>query len=163
LFATTAGGWSGLWSFVLNHDLIGTFIASLRTPRDPIFDLLAGPRRARAVVNDGMWVRIMDPRAALEARSYQSPFHGVIKIVDELGYASGTFELDLSPDGAEVVPSSKSPDIILMVADLGAIYMGRPALAGLARVGRVSGDIDMLKQADRAFNWYPQPWCPEVF
>lgn len=163
LFGTTPSSWSGLWHFIINQDLISTFTASLRSPEDPIFDLLAGPRRAQSMVNDGIWVRIMDVANALEARSYQGSWAGVLRVHDDRSYAEGTFEVELASDGTSVESSSKEPDIEIQASDLGQIYLGRSALAGLARAGRVAGDLDTLRAVDRAFAWDPQPWCPEIF
>jgi predicted acetyltransferase len=142
---------------------MGRFVARLRSPDDPIFEVLEGPRRASALVHDGLWVRVMDVPAALEARSYSADFRGVVRVIDDMGIADGTFRLDLGAEGAKVQPSRDEPDIVLDVHDLGSIYLGRPGLARKARAGRVSGDRALLRDADRAFNWDPQPWCPEIF
>ena len=59
LFGTTPESWAGLWAFVLNQDLVAGEIRA-QTAGDPMFDLLAGTRRARAQRSDNLWVRIMD-------------------------------------------------------------------------------------------------------
>jgi predicted acetyltransferase len=163
LFAEAPEAWAGLWSYLLSQDLMTSFVARLRSPDDPIFDLLAGPRRARPVVSDGVWVRIMDVVAALEARAYSADFQGNVRVIDPMGMTDGTFHLDLSTDGARVKRVESDPDITLDVRDLGAVYLGRPGLARMSRTGRVEGDPDVLRKADLAFSWDPQPWCPEIF
>lgn len=163
LFASSPEAWAGLWWYLLNHDLVVEVTARLRPSEDPIFDLLAGPRRAQLKVTDGLWVRLIDIPEALEARSYQSEFHGVIEVHDPMGLSGGSYELVASPEGAQCRSTDKDGDIILDIEDLGSIYLGQPGLRRMARVGRLSGDEKSLEAADLAFGWSPQPWCPEVF
>lgn len=163
LFGLTPEAWSGLWAYVLNQDLIATFSVRLRSEDDPLFDLLAGPRRAQAEVSDGLWVRVMDVPAALCRRSYQSEFAGVLEVHDPLGLAGGKFRLDAGPDGVECVPTDDRADIEMDIEDLGAVYMGRSGLRRMRRSGRVAGDDAVLRSADLALGWDPVPWCPEIF
>lgn len=155
--------WSGLWAFLLSHDLIAKFVARLRSPDDPIFDLLAGPRRAQVEVSDGIWVRIMDVPTALTSRNYQSDFSGVIEVHDPMGLAGGKFRLETTDEGAECKSSDAEPDIAMDIEDLGSVYMGNGGLRRLARAGRVNGGDAELAAADQAFGWDPRPWCPEIF
>jgi predicted acetyltransferase len=105
----------------------------------------------------------MDVVAALEARAYSGDFNGVIEVNDPIGTAGGTFSIDVSTDGAVVKSTDADADISLDIRDLGAIYLGRPGLARMSRVGRVMGDPDKMRAADAAFAWDIQPWCPEIF
>ena len=155
--------WASLWAFLLSHDLVAKFIAKLRSPDDPIFDLLAGPRRAQTEVDDGIWVRVMDIPAALTSRRYQGDFAGVLEVHDPMGLAGGTFRLEATAEGSECKPSDADPDIVMDIEDLGAVYMGNSGFRRLARAGRVSGDNSVLAAADQAFGWDPRPWCPEIF
>ncbi|MEX0796142.1 MAG: GNAT family N-acetyltransferase [Acidimicrobiia bacterium] len=163
LFASTPESWASLWSFLLNHDLVAKFTAQLRSPDDPIFDLLAGPRRAQTEVDDGLWVRVMDVPAALTSRRYQGDFAGVLEIHDPMGLAGGKFRLEASEEGSECQPSDVDPDIVMDIEDLGAVYMGNGGFRRLARAGRLSGHESQLAAADHAFGWDPRPWCPEIF
>ncbi len=61
LVAETPESWSGLWTFVLNHDLTSQVIADLRSAQDPLLDFLAAPRRTSLRPGDGLWVRLHDP------------------------------------------------------------------------------------------------------
>ncbi|HUF94921.1 MAG TPA: GNAT family N-acetyltransferase [Acidimicrobiia bacterium] len=163
LFAESPEGWASLWSYLLSHDLVAKFTARLRSPQDPIFDLLTGPRRAQAEIDDGLWVRVMDVPDALTSRHYEGAFTGVIKVHDPMGLAGGTFQLETFPEGSECTPATGDPDISLDIEDLGAVYMGTGGFRRLARSGRISGSDEALKAADLAFGWDPQPWCPEIF
>jgi predicted acetyltransferase len=163
LFGTTPESWAALWSFVVSQDLVSETVADLRSPHDPIFDLLEGSRRARAVQSDGLWVRIMDVPGALKARAYSAPIDVVLGVSDPLGDISGTYRL--SANGADVTCSATGdePDVMLDLEDLSAGYLGRARFRALARVGRVSGTDHALAAMDAAFRWDPQPWCPEIF
>jgi predicted acetyltransferase len=163
LFGTDPQSWAALWSFVTSQDLVSVTVADLRSTQDPIFDLLEGSRRARAVRSDGLWIRIMDVPKALKARAYSAPIEVVLGVSDPLGDISGTYRL--SANGADVTcfASDDEPDVMIDLEDLGAGYMGMARFRELARVGRMSGSDRALAAMDAAFRWDPQPWCPEIF
>jgi predicted acetyltransferase len=163
LYGTTPESWVSLWGFVTGQDLIAKIETNLRPSQDPIFDLLAGTRRAWAVRSDALWVRIMDIPAALTGRSYAAPIDMTLGISDPVGDVSGTYRLRVDGDEVECNPTNDTPQVRLDLEDLGAGYMGRARFRELARAGRVSGDPETLTALDAAFTWDPQPWCPEVF
>lgn len=163
LFANTPEGWAGLWSYILNQDLAATVIARLRSPQDPIFGLLAGTRRAKTHVSDGLWVRLVDIPSALARRRYSTQFNGVFEVHDPMGISGGRFRLDASPEAATCEPTSDAPDITLDIEDLGASFLGRAALFNAGRAGRLTGEPQTLISADLAFSWSPLPWSPEIF
>lgn len=163
LLGTDPESWSGLWRFVLDHDLTGRIKAPHRSPADPVFDLLAAPRRARAEVSDSLWVRVMDVAAALEGRRYSAPVRTVLQVHDPIDAATTRWRLDLGPDGAEVTSTADEPEVVADLEDLGACFMGWSRFGGLAAVGRVEGDERKLRQMDLAFGWHPGPWSSEVF
>ena len=164
LLGSTPESWAGLWSYALHQDLTAEISAERRSGQDPIFDLLAGVRRAAAKRSDTLWVRIMDVPRALAARAYSAPLDVVIEVRDPLGDGDGRYRLIASPEeGAECEPTDAEPSISVDAEDLGGIYMGRSRLQNLSSIGRVDGDHRVLAAADAAFTWDPQPWCPEVF
>jgi predicted acetyltransferase len=163
LIGTTPESWASLWSYVLSQDLIAKTTADLRPPWDPIFDLLAGMRRASVTTGDSYWVRIMDIPAALTSRAYSSDIDVVLSVFDPLGDVSGSYRLAVRGDDIECTPVGDDPDVSLDLEDLSACYMGRSRFRDLAQVGRVSGDGPVLAALDAAFTWHPQPWCPEIF
>ncbi|MGC2240066.1 MAG: GNAT family N-acetyltransferase [Acidimicrobiia bacterium] len=163
LLGTTPESWAGLWSFVLNHDLIEVITADNRPTWEPLFDLLEGARRAKATQSDALWVRLMDIPAALTSRSYSASIDVVFEVTDPMGDVSGTYRLHGDEEGADCGPTSDPATIRLDLEDLGACYMGRSRFEQLARSGRVSGTPEALRAADRAFTWEPQPWCQEIF
>ena len=163
LIGTTPQSWASLWSYVLSHDLLQKTTADLRPPWDPIFDLLAGTRRATATRADSFWVRIMDVPTALSARAYSGPVDLVIGVLDPMSDVTGSYRLSAKGDDVECTPVDDEPDVSLDLEDLSACYMGQARFRQLARVGRVSGAGAALTALDAAFSWDPEPWCPEIF
>ncbi len=163
LFGTTPESWAALWSFALSQDLIAVIEADLRPTDDPIFDLIAGSRRVKAVRSDALWIRIMDVPAALSGRSYSAPVDVTMAVSDPMGDVTGTYRLTANDDDVECSITGSEPDVHLDLEDLSAAYMGMPRFRELSRAGRVSGDPASLKALDAAFTWDPHPWCPEIF
>ncbi len=155
---------AGLWRFLLGHDLMVKVVAYDRPLDDPLFDLLAAPRRARRDMTDALWVRILDVPAALEARRYRLPGTLVVEVRDPLGRVDGRYRLDVDEAGVgRCEPTGDQPDLVLDVEDLGASYLGAPRFARGLRAGRIGGTPAAARRADLAFAWDPLPWCPEVF
>jgi predicted acetyltransferase len=163
LFAAVPAAWSGIWSLIVNQDLIESIHAVARPTWDPIFDLLAGTRRAKATRIDALWVRVMDIPTALEARSYSAPVDVVLGVSDPFGDMSGSYRLHADADRAACLPTSDDPTIWLDLEDLSSAYLGHARFRELARSGRVTGDPASITALDTAFSWDPGPWCPEIF
>lgn len=163
LLGSDPASWAGLWRFLLDHDLTARISASNRSVEDPVLELLEGRRRATMKVTDSLWIRVMDPKAALEGRSYSAPVSTVLALHDPLDASIASWRLELSPEGSEVTATSEEAAISMDVEDLGACFMGWSRFRSLAGSGRVEGDPAALAQLDRAFGWSPLPWCGEVF
>jgi predicted acetyltransferase len=163
LMADTAPAWAGLWSLVLSHDLVVKVTAEVRPPDDPLFDLLAAPRRAQRRPHDGLWVRLIDPLAALSARRYESDGRLTMEIADGFYQRTTTVELAVEEGSGQCRPVGVEPDLRLDLEDLSSCYMGRTRFRELACTGRVKGSTEALTLADRLFEWHPGPWCPEIF
>ncbi len=79
-------------------------------------------------------------------------------------HGGGRFALAGGPDGAECVPTSDEPDIVLGVAELGAAYLGGvrfSVLAGAALVTELSAGA--VARADRMFAAERAPFCSRDF
>ena len=164
LMAATDSAYVGLWHYLFGVDLIGTIQARIRPVDEPLYWMLADPRRLVRSPNDSLWVRVVDVPAALEARRYASDISLVIAVRDPFcDWTEGRYQLEGGPDGATCKRTDAGADITVNAADLGAAYMGGTRLSLLARAGRVEGDPDVLRRADAAFGWTPLPWTPEVF
>jgi predicted acetyltransferase len=76
----------------------------------------------------------------------------------------GRFRLEGGPEGASCQPTSAEPDLVLDIADLGAVYLGGARLASLARAERVAERTPgALLRADRMFAADPPPMCTTHF
>jgi predicted acetyltransferase len=169
LIATDAAATAALWADLLTRDLIGEVVARNRPVDDPLLDLLADRRRARAYLADGLWVRLIDVGAALGQRRYASEADIVIDVTDELLPANaGRWRLQCAgPAGGGVASCERTTaaaDVVLPVAALGAGYLGGTRLGALAAAGLVSERKDgALARLSAAMYSDPAPWCPSTF
>ena len=150
-----------LWSYLIGIDWMHRVRASL-LPRDhELFLLLHEPRRLMFDQRDGLWVRLVDLEAALNARTYKPGESVVVDVGDELcPWNAGVWEL--GPEGA--ARSSGEPGLRLDVAALGSVYLGGFTFGELARAGRIEiRDEGALERADALFRADRYPWCPEIF
>lgn len=177
LAAATDDAERALWRFLLEQDFVRLIRGRLRSVDEPLRWLLADPRAiATSEMSDHLWLRILDPVAALEARRYPGPASLVLEIDDPLGYAAGRYGVEVSARGvAEVqrlddstpgaagtaAPARRSKPVQglrLGVDALSAMYLGdaRPSL--LARAGRVAETSPgSLELADGLFSAHRAP------
>lgn len=152
LVADGDDAYRALWGFVLRHDLVSRVRASLRSVDEPLIWLLADRRGASVSVHDHEWLRILDVPAALEARGYAAPGAQVITVRDELGFAEGTWMLEVDADGsARVTPTDAEPDVVMPVSSLAALYLGGVRGATLRSAGLLEGSDDEVRALDRTF------------
>src|SRR5690606_27066673 len=121
------------------------------------------PRRVRIKPEDTVWVRIMDIEKALPGRASAAAVSTVIQVHDPIDDSLTRWRLDLSSEGADVAPTNEPATVELDLEDLGACFLGWSRFRQLQATGRLSGDDAAIADLDRAFTWWPQPWCPEVF
>jgi len=167
--AATPRGTREIWRFLLEVDLMRTLKTS-RLPGDhPIFSLVAEPRRLGATMGDGLWIRILDVAAALEARTYgpggDADGSVVFDLVDEYcPWNAGRYRLDVSGGRARVTTTSENADLSLDANDLAAMYLGEFSATALSLTGRVTETRSGgLGKADRLFATALRPWCPQEF
>lgn len=159
--AVTDAAYRALWKFVLEQDFISSVTGSLRSIDEPLHWLIEDKRAIRSIdAGDHLWVRVLDPKAALEARRFAGPGRLRLAVDDPLGLADGEFLLDVGADGiasvtqtdaADTVRDDSIPRMAIGVAELGAIYLGgfRPSV--LAAAGHVEASESTLTLADRLF------------
>jgi predicted acetyltransferase len=167
--ASTERGTREIWRYLFNIDLMRTVKAG-RLPVDhPILLLAAEPRRLRMSLGDGLWLRIVDVKAALEGRTYGIDGRAGGQVVFDLSdeycpWNAGRWALEVSEGRARVAPTKAEADLALDANDLGSLFLGGFSAASLARSGRVvelrSGG---LIAADALFRTALQPWCPQEF
>ena len=173
LMAADPAATAALWTDLLTRDLTSKLTADLRPADDPLLHLLADPRRARARVSDGLWVRLTDVGAALCQRRYAAPVDVVIDVTDEFcPWNAGRWRLAVPPASAQPLAGlsgtcerTQAPaGVALPGYALGAAYLGGTRLAPLAEAGLVRelrpGSLAALSAA---LSWDPGPWCPQIF
>lgn len=165
MIAATPTAYAAVWRYLLDLDLMASVVARRRPVDDPLEHLLADPRRLRTQVSDGLWVRLVDVRRALAARTYSAPVDVVVEVRDPLlPRNDGCLRLSGDTDGATCQPTGDRPELSLDVVDLGAAYLGGTSLAALARAGRVvEHRPGALDRAAIAFLGVTAPYCPQVF
>lgn len=164
LIAETPVAYRALWSYLFNIDLSEHVKAYLRPVDESLPWMLTEPRRVVRTANDGLWVRLLDIPAALEARRYLTEDRLVIEVRDPfLPEVGGRFELEGGPDGAGCRPSTAAVDIAMDVRDLARLYLGGGEAAALTYAGRIEGSADAAIRLSAMFSWHQPPWCSEVF
>lgn len=153
LVADGDDAYRALWGFLLRHDLVSRVQATLRSVDEPLAWLLADRRGATVSVHDHEWLRILDVPAALEARGYAAPGTHVIAVRDELGFADGTWRLEVAADGAaRVAPTDAEPRVSMPVSSLAALYLGGVGASTLRAAGLLEGADDAVRALGRCFS-----------
>jgi predicted acetyltransferase len=166
LAAATDDAYAALWRHVLEVDLVGEVRAWTRSVDEPLPWLVSNQRAVRTVVRrEHLWLRVLDPVAALAARRYAAPGRLVLEIEDPLGFADGTVLLEVGDDGAATVtplPDARPDDVPVLaldVAALASIYLGATPAATLKRAGRVvERTPGAAAAADRLLSSPVTPW-----
>lgn len=164
LMASTSDAYASLWRYCLDVDLVRRVKAWKRPADEPLLHMLVEPRALGLSVRDGTWLRLVDVRAALEARMYAAEGRLVLDLRDPFcPWNEGRWELEAGSDRADVRPSDSDPDVMLQVEDLAAMFLGAVAPSALARAGRIEASPEAVARADRLFATELAPWCPHVF
>ena len=153
-----------LWRYCFGIDLT-TEIEGLAQSTDHHLPWrLQDSRRLERRAQDGMWLRLVDVRAALQRRTYDQDGSIVLRILDDFcPWNNGTYRLTSGPNGAECLLTDASPDIELGVAELSAMYLGGNSFSAVARAGRVTeATSGSLRVADRMFRTERPPWFLEL-
>jgi predicted acetyltransferase len=157
-----------LWDFILGTDLCRTVSFSRARVDEPLRWLLADPRRFRVdALVDYLWLRILDVRRALEARTYACGGRVVLEVTS--GFPAPNvdrFVLTVDPGAGkgECVPTTTSPDLRLGLDSLGAAYLGGVSFSELARGRRVHElVVGAVARADSMFRTNTAPYCVTEF
>ena len=112
LMAATPEATAALWRFCFDLDLYERTEAVKRPVDDPLPWMLADPRRLQRSPRDGLWVRVVDARAALEQRSYATSDRLVLEIRDDFcDWNQGCWSLEMSPEGGDCRPVTGGADL----------------------------------------------------
>lgn len=148
-----------LWGTLTDLDLMARVRTGHLAVDAPLLHLLTDLRPTEQRLDDDVWVRLLDVRRALAARTYQAPVDVVLEVRDELLPANaGRWHVRTGGSGAEVARTEAEPDLVLDVAELGRAYLGGTSLAALARAGLVEERRPgALTPVAAAFGWPEAP------
>jgi predicted acetyltransferase len=154
-----------VWRYLLGIDLIDRITLRLGPPDQPLLLQLTQPELLGLKINDGVWLRLLDVPAALEARGYATDGELVIDVSDEfMPECGGRWRLRVSDGRGSVQPTSDDADLVLETNDLASVYLGGFSFTDLARAGRgVETRDGARRRADLMFATDRAPWCPQIF
>jgi predicted acetyltransferase len=155
--ALTSDAYRALWGLLLDFDLTKRVVAARRPVDEPLRWMLTNPRALKLTrTRDNLWLRVLDVRRALEARTYAATDSLVLAVSDDL-YGAGRWRLDAAPDGAVCTAVNAEPDLSLSVNELGSLYLGGIRASELSYAGRIVertpgavSRLDALLRPDRA-------------
>jgi predicted acetyltransferase len=154
----TPAATAAVWRYLLDIDWMAKVEAELLPIDHPLHLLLLEQSRMRFRVGDGVWIRPVDVGAALAARAYAGDDDIVLEVSDAFcPWNDGRYALDGSKTTAR-------PDLRLIAADLGSVFLGGFSFSDLLRAGRVEEVREgAIVRADALFRTDLAPWCPEIF
>jgi predicted acetyltransferase len=159
--AESPEGTSAIWRYLLDIDWMARVKASLLPVDHPLLLLLAEPRRLGFSLGAGVWVRLLDVKAALSARSYQPRGSVVIEVSDDFcPWNRGCWRVG----HGGVDRTDEAPQLRCDITALGSVYLGGFTWTQLVRALRVHELCsDAAAEADAIFRTRSAPWCPENF
>ncbi|MEU0935403.1 GNAT family N-acetyltransferase [Embleya sp. NPDC005971] len=134
---------AALWHYLASIDLTGKVAAWVRPPDDPLL-LFAADRDQVRVTRQfpALWIRLVDVRGALTARSWAAPVDLVLEVRDgAVPGNDGRFRLTAGPDGATCTPTEDPAELTLDVRELSAGYLGGTPVARLVAAGLVAEHV----------------------
>jgi predicted acetyltransferase len=165
LVAATAEAYAALWRHLLDVDLMARVTAEMRPVDEPLRFLLADSRQPKTRIEDGIWLRLVDVRAALAGRRYAVEGRIALRVRDAFcPWNEGPYELIGGPAGAQCKPGAGSPDLAVDAGDLAALYLGANRFRTLFEAGRIEElRPGSIARADAMFAAERVPWCPSHF
>ncbi len=137
--AVTPEAHTALWRALIGLDLVETITTSSHLG-DPLPYLLDDSRLVRTTGSeDGLWLRIMDVCAALEARTYPFDLDTVIEIGDGFRSDGGRFALEIRGGRARCVRTDAPAELTMDLDVLGSLYLGVHRATTLATANRIRG------------------------
>ncbi|MFF1376453.1 GNAT family N-acetyltransferase [Streptomyces sp. NPDC058308] len=137
LEADTPAAEAALWHYLASIDLTGLIRAWGRPVDDPLH-LFAADRDQVRVTGEfpALWLRLIDVRAALTARSWAAPVDAVLDVRDDrLPANAGRHRLTASPAGCAYESTERPADLTIEARDLAAAYLGGTRIDALVRAG----------------------------
>lgn len=166
VMAATPAGHRDIWKFLFGVDLVESVRSTgFFLPYDhPLQLMLAEPRHLNFLLSNGLWLRVVDVRGALEARTYATDGTFSLEVHDPLlEQNSGTWRVDVDGGRASASKTSDDADVRLGIAELGALYLGQFTFTGMLAAGRLDAAGEALSRIDAMWRTERAPWCPEIF
>jgi predicted acetyltransferase len=156
----------GLWEYLASIDLV-TLAGYRQAPvTDPLAWAIEDRRGFRvAGEEDAVWLRVLDPAAALRARGYDAEGGARIAIRDPLGICGGTYDLVVREGEATVTAADDArADVSMDVSAFGSLFLGGVRAGVLAAAGRVTArSPDVLDAFDALMSCEAVPHCITQF
>jgi len=166
LYATDDEVEAALWEHLVSVDLVQRIHARGRPVEEPLRWRLADPRRLHVRRHaDDLWLRVLDPAAALESRRYGTEGCVVLGLHDALRpHNTGSWIVDGGPDGATCRRTGAEPEVELGASELGAVLLGGVDATTLWRAGRLTERVPgALRRLDALLASEAVPWCGTDF
>lgn len=159
LLSATPDAYAGLWRYLLEVDLVSEVKAWLRSVDEPLRWQLSDFRAATVTTRDHQWLRVLDVKAALEARAYAAPGRFVLEVADEFGFAAGRWLVQVADGAATVSATDDAATLALTANELAALYLGGVSATTLVGAGRITEVQPGAAQAlDTSFRSPRAPW-----
>ncbi len=133
---------AALWRFVVGLDLVEVaYTPWSLAPDDPLLRVVDDHRALAATAPetwDGLWVRLCDPARVLATRGWQGSGSMVLELDDPMGYASGTWQLEIRDGRAVVEATTAAPDLSLRLDDAAALVFADAPLRELVAASRAA-------------------------
>ena len=170
LVAASDEAYRELWRYLGSLDLVDRLTFGAAPVEDPLPWMLADRRRYQVTgVDDVLWLRLLDTKAALEARHYTGDGHLVLTVQDPLGLAGGRWHLraDGGRGRAAALEDGQVPagavSAQIDAAALGSLYLGGVSALTLAAAGGIRAGRQALEILDALFAAGPAPYCSTHF
>lgn len=156
-----------LWRYLAGLDTVDR--ATLRAAAaDPTPHALTNARAWKiTAVQDMLWLRILNPVAALESRAWNADGEFSLSITDPQGIAAGTFTVSVFGGIAQVTStdSATTPQHFSLDAEtLGSLYLGDVSVLTMREAGRIAAADDADWGAFAAtFDLTTAPHCATHF
>jgi predicted acetyltransferase len=147
LVGATPDAYLGLWEYLASIGLTNSVIVVNASMADALQWAMVDVRGFTVTAeDDALWLRVLDPVAALEARPYDVDGEVTIALTDSLAIADGVYTVSASNGTATVtkhaVGAAPQADVSMDISVLGSLYFGGIRTRVLARAGRISAVSD---------------------
>lgn len=165
LIASTPQAHLRLWHYLCNMAWVAKVKIEESSTDDDIRLLVVDQRMVRQSSRlDHTWARALDIAKLTTTRTYETTDRVTFELIDDLGFANGTYKLDASPEGSSCKRVRGKPDLTITVNDLSSLVFGGASAAAFKRVGRLDERrTGTAARLDRLFRTSRAPWNPTRF